>query len=79
MNVTPLGVGIAGLAASQGWIVATTSNDVVWGLKRYGEAIWRVSVNAGFASAPIVVNGVVYTAGLDQTVRAYTAPGNPIP
>jgi outer membrane protein assembly factor BamB len=78
MNVTPLGVGIAGLAASQGWIVATTNKDVVWGIKRLGDAIWRTTVNAGFASAPIVVNGVVYTAGLDQTVRAYTAPGYPI-
>jgi outer membrane protein assembly factor BamB len=73
------GLGVVGLAASEGWIVATTRKGVVWGLKRLAEPIWRQSVHAGFASAPIVVNGVVYTAGLDQTVRAYTAPGNPIP
>jgi outer membrane protein assembly factor BamB len=79
VRVTHLGVGVAGLAASPGWIAATTGNGVVWGLKRFGEIIWSATVNAGFASAPIVADGVVYTGGLDQTVRAYTAPGSPIP
>jgi outer membrane protein assembly factor BamB len=78
-HVTHLGVGVAGLAAAPGWLAATTSTGVVWGLKRFGEPLWKTTVSGGFASAPIVVDGVVYTAGLDQTVRAYTAPGNPIP
>jgi outer membrane protein assembly factor BamB len=79
VKVTNLGARVAGLAAAQGFIAATTSNDVVWGLKRFGEALWSTTVNGGFASAPIVADGVVYTTGLDQTVRAYTAPGSPIP
>ena len=79
LDMTPLGGGVVGLGASDGWIVATTTNGVVWGMKRYGDTVWETSVNTGFASAPIVINGVVYTGGLDQTVRAYTAPGTAIP
>ena len=30
-------------------------------MKRYGDTVWETSVNTGFASAPIVINGVVYT------------------
>ncbi len=79
LDMTPLGGGVVGLGASDGWIAATTTNGVVWGMKRYGDTVWETSVNTGFASAPIVINGVVYTGGLDQTVRAYTAPGTAIP
>jgi len=78
--ISPVGGPVVGLAAATGWVTVTTANGQVWGLKRSdGEAEWETSVTAPFATAPTVVNGVVYTSGTDQTVRAYTVPGTPIP
>jgi outer membrane protein assembly factor BamB len=70
---------VVGLAASQGWIAVTGAGGGLWGLKRLGEALYDTTLPTGFASAPTVLDGVVYTAGLDHTVRAFTIPGRPIP
>lgn len=70
---------VIGLAGTSGWITATTSNGEVWGLKRMAELEWQTTATAPFASSPVVVDGVVYTTGTDQTVRSYTVPGVPIP
>ena len=30
LDMTPLGGGVVGLGASDGWIVATTTNGIIW-------------------------------------------------
>jgi outer membrane protein assembly factor BamB len=78
-RVTTVGGPVVGLAASVGWITVTSSNGQLWGLKRNAEPIWKVTAPAPYATAPTLVNGIVYTAGTDQTVTAYSVPGRPIP
>jgi outer membrane protein assembly factor BamB len=77
--VTPVDGAVVGLAASTGWVTATTSTGSISGLKRLGELLWETSVGAPFAAAPVVLNGVVYTTGTNDTLMAYTFPGSPIP
>lgn len=79
LMVTALSSAPVGLATSAGWMVVTTANGQVWGLKRHAEPIWTTPTGPTYATAPIVVDGVVYTTGTDATVRAYTIPGRPIP
>jgi outer membrane protein assembly factor BamB len=76
---TPIGGPVVGLAASIGWISATTSNGQLWGLKRNAEPIWTVTEGAPFASAPVVVNGNLFVGSTDQTITAYSVTGRPIP
>jgi outer membrane protein assembly factor BamB len=70
---------VVGLASSIGWVTVTTAIGEIDGLKHNGEIVWQTSVGARIAAAPTVVNGVVYTTGTDDTVRAFTVPGTPIP
>jgi outer membrane protein assembly factor BamB len=74
-----IGGAVVGLGGSPGWVAATTANGLVFGLKQRGALVWAGSDNATFVAAPTVVNGVVYTAGTDQALTAYTPPGRPIP
>jgi PQQ-like domain len=67
------------VASADGWLTVTTGSGQIDGLKHSAEIVWQTSVGAAFASAPAIVNGVVYTAGTDDTIRAWTAPGVPIP
>lgn len=70
---------VVGMAASTGWIVVTCANGQIWGFKRKAEPIWKLTAPAAIATAPIVVDGVVYIGGDSQTFTAYTVPGGPIP
>jgi outer membrane protein assembly factor BamB len=74
--VRRLGSAVVGLAGAQDWIAATTAAGEVWGIKSI--IVWEADV-APFASAPTVVDGVVYTATSDGTLAADTVPGTPIP
>ena len=67
------------MATSDGWVTVTTGSGQIDGLKHNAEIVWQTSVGAAFVAAPTTLNGVVYTAGTDDTVRAYTVPGSPIP
>ncbi|HEV2361865.1 MAG TPA: PQQ-binding-like beta-propeller repeat protein, partial [Acidimicrobiales bacterium] len=78
VSTTKLGGAIVGIAGTNGWITATTASGGLYGMKRTGELEW-VTSTGGFASAPVIVDGVVFTTGTDQTVRAFTVPGTPIP
>jgi outer membrane protein assembly factor BamB len=70
---------VVGVATSDGWVTVTTGSGQIDGLKHNAEIVWQTSVGAAFVAAPTTLNGVVYTAGTDDTVRAYTVPGSPIP
>jgi outer membrane protein assembly factor BamB len=70
---------VVGLSAATGFITATTSNGVIEGLKRAGDVVWIVTATAPFAASAATANGVVYVGGRDETLRAYTSPGVPIP
>jgi outer membrane protein assembly factor BamB len=76
---TPVGGPVVGLAASIGWVSATTGNGQLWGLKRNAEPIWTVTGGAPFASAPVVLNGDLFVGSTDQTITAYSVTGRPIP
>lgn len=73
-----IGGPIVGVSGAQGWIDATTSNGMVAGDKP-GNVAWKYTATAGYDSTPTPLNGVVYVTGLDQTIRAFTIPGQPIP
>jgi outer membrane protein assembly factor BamB len=81
LNATAnVGGPIAGLAGASSWLTATTTNGLLVGLKRNdGGMVWRETSTAGFGVEAPTVNGVVYVAGQDHTLRAYTPPGIPIP
>lgn len=77
--VQNVGGPVAGLAGSKGWITVTTTDGQVWGLKRSAEPIWNTSTGAAMSAAATVLDGVIYVGGEDQTLTAYTVPGQPIP
>jgi outer membrane protein assembly factor BamB len=70
---------VVGLASATGWVSATTNAGQVWGFKRFGDPVWEATSDEPFATAPVVLNGVVYTTDTDGNVDAYTVPGVPIP
>jgi outer membrane protein assembly factor BamB len=70
---------IVGVTSSPGFALVTTSTGSALGYKYTGGASFRYSTSAGFDAAGTVLNGIVYLSGLDQTVRAFTIPGRPIP
>jgi outer membrane protein assembly factor BamB len=70
---------VIGLGAAQGWLTATLSDGELIGMKRNTEEIWKTQSPAPFVAAPVVVDGVVYAAGTDQMVTAWTIPGVAIP
>lgn len=77
--VKNVGGPVVGLATSQGWMVVTSSNGQLWGLKRNAEAIWKMTAPLPFATSAVIVDGVVYVGGDSQTFTAYTVPGRAIP
>ncbi len=73
------GAAVTGISSSPGFAMVTTAAGSALGYKYTGGASWAWSAPGGFASSATIVNGVVYLTGLDQTVRAFTVPGVPIP
>jgi outer membrane protein assembly factor BamB len=71
--------GIVGVSDAAGWAVINTAGGEVIGYKFATQKSWVYQASAGLNTAPLVVNGVVYIAGLDQTVSAWTIPGQQIP
>jgi outer membrane protein assembly factor BamB len=71
--------GIVGISDATGWAVINTAGGQVIGYKFATQKSWVYQASAGFTTSPVVVNGVVYLAGQDQTVSAWTIPGQQIP
>ena len=70
------------LNSTDDWVTAVSSNGNVYGDKATvgsPETAWEYTATAGIGVEPAVVDGVVYLAGDDQTIRAFTIPGNAIP
>jgi outer membrane protein assembly factor BamB len=70
---------VTGVSSSPGFALVTTAGGQANAYKYTGGASWQYQAPAGFDSAGTIVNGIVYLGGLDQTVRAFTIPGRPIP
>lgn len=70
---------VVGVSSASGFAVVTTAGGTALGYKYTGGASWEYLAPAPLASAAAIVNGVVYLGGEDQTVRAFTIPGHPIP
>ncbi len=73
------GSAVVGVSAAPGFAVVTSAAGVTQGFKYLGYASWKYTATAGFNSSATVVNGILYLTGLDQTIRAFTIPGRPIP
>ena len=71
--------GIVGISDATGWAVINTAGGQVIRYKFATQKSWVYQASAGFTTSPVVVNGVVYLAGQDQTVSAWTIPGQQIP
>lgn len=77
-----LGSPVVALNSTDDWVTAVSSNGNVYGDKATvgsPETAWEYTATAGIGVEPAVVDGVVYLAGDDQTIRAFTIPGNAIP
>jgi outer membrane protein assembly factor BamB len=69
---------VVGVTDTASFIVVATAGGTVDGLKP-GNLGWRYKSPSGLASAPTVLNGIIYVTGEDHTLRAFTVPGRPIP
>jgi outer membrane protein assembly factor BamB len=75
---TPGGA-VVGVTSSPGFALVTTAAGDALGYKYTGGASFQYSTPSGFNSSGAIVNGIVYLTSLDQTVRAFSIPGRPIP
>ncbi len=69
---------VTGVTTADDWAVATFADGEVYADKFGGELTWVYQ--GSLASSPVPLqNGVIYVAGQDGALRAFTVPGTQIP
>ena len=66
---------VVGVTNAASFIVVSTAGGTVDGLKP-GNLGWRYKSPSGLASAPTVLNGIIYVAGEDYTREPSRCPGD---
>jgi outer membrane protein assembly factor BamB len=76
----PVGAPISGLALAQGFVVISSTNQTMEGLREPGgvRVAWSYDGAGSFASAPVVLNGDAYVGDGASQLLAFSALGAPM-